>query len=696
MVEYWGVPQGIDLAQLVRRAHIQVVQAGTFGPQFYGLADDATVDRHWAGMPLIGVRENLAMVRELIAAVQEEGALFIGQMSISWHYGEHETGKGLFGAWDSIWQDDLLGPAPIADPISAQERLVDGEVRCWPIEGRPYHAYSGCLSNPDWTAVLKPMVKQAIDLGVDGLMVHHNFTTYCGCNHCRTELTRNYESTFESKFLRQLFGSDRLEEVEDLLNPIDGAGQELSAALINAKHRWEHVRRKLVFDEVFSAYGRRLKPDLKIGQWYHKYDFGPLDERSRLPDDLWAQDEDYLWYSQGGNKGLSRISHGYLADMGMPARFAYAAGSGRPFVINKYDYKRYRLSVAEAAANHAAAPAFHWGPQEEEGYILEEYTGPLIRYHGFLADHDHLIRGAVPYSQAAVVYPRRAETTGDVTDFSILKRMGRLLEDNHIAFELIIDRDLLKRAHDFELLIIAGIRFLTHDEVDHIKAYVIAGGKLIVAGDHAMADPVLAEIMGDSSRDRDPPTFADLCEMPESGSWCKSKIYGKGVVVSIPDGPWVPEPVEVGEGISVACYPLPEHDLFGQEFHRELTANLNPPMVTTLAPWWVRMRAWQVCLEDETIVLHWVNYHQDETSVCEVPIPVEPFDVTVVIPVGYNLKHVDWNYPEMCSSVRLSVVVQDGRATFTVPGLIVYGLSVLRLVNGERALESEDKEEVVL
>ncbi|MBT5872888.1 MAG: hypothetical protein HOH43_05665, partial [Candidatus Latescibacteria bacterium] len=686
----------IDLVRLVRQARIQVVQAGTFGPQFYGLADDATVDRRWVGMPLTGVRENLTMVKELIADIQAEGAQFIGQMSISWHYGDHETGKGLFGAWDSIWQDDLLGPAPIADPISAQERLVDGEVRCWPIEGRPYRAYSGCLSNPDWTAVLKPMVKHAIDLGVDGLMVHHNFTTYCGCDHCRSELIRNYESTFKSEALKQLFGSDRLEGVEDLLTPIDEQNPEPSASLIDAKQRWEHRRRKLVFDEVFSSYGRSLKPDLKIGQWYHKYDFGPVDERSRLPDDLWAKDEDYLWYSQGGNKGISRISHGYLADMGMPARFAYAAGSGRPFVINKYDYKRYRLSIAEAAANHAAAPAFHWGPQEEEDYILDEYTGPLIRYHRFLADHDRLIRGSVPYSQAAVVYPRRAETTGDISDFSTLKRIGRLLEDDHIPFEMIIDRDLIDRAHHFELVILAGLRYLTRDEVDHIRAYVFAGGKLLIAGNCAMADPVLAEMAADLPRDNDPPTFADLCRLPEPGSWCKSTIYGRGVVVSIPEGPWVPDTIDVGHGIILPCYPLPKNDLFGHEFHRELNVLLNPPIVTTSAPWWVRMRAWRTSLENETIVFHWVNYRQDEKSDCEVPIPVEPFDVTVAIPSSYELEYVEWCYPEMGASVRLSVDVRDGRATFRVPGLVVYGLSVLYIVGGESAMESEDKEEVVL
>ena len=37
------VPQRLDLVEHVRRGRLQVVQTGTFGPQFYGLADDPEV-----------------------------------------------------------------------------------------------------------------------------------------------------------------------------------------------------------------------------------------------------------------------------------------------------------------------------------------------------------------------------------------------------------------------------------------------------------------------------------------------------------------------------------------------------------------------------------------------------------------------------------------------------------------------------
>ena len=36
MAEFWVVPREFDLAEHARRAQLQLVQAGTFGPMFYG------------------------------------------------------------------------------------------------------------------------------------------------------------------------------------------------------------------------------------------------------------------------------------------------------------------------------------------------------------------------------------------------------------------------------------------------------------------------------------------------------------------------------------------------------------------------------------------------------------------------------------------------------------------------------------
>ena len=113
IIEYWVMPQGPELVEHVRRARVQVVQTGNFGPLFYGLADDPEMDRFAVGMPLVGIRENLAHAAELIPRIQEAGARVIGQLSMSWHYGDHEKRQGLFGSWERIWTDDLLGESAL-------------------------------------------------------------------------------------------------------------------------------------------------------------------------------------------------------------------------------------------------------------------------------------------------------------------------------------------------------------------------------------------------------------------------------------------------------------------------------------------------------------------------------------------------------------------------------------------------------
>ncbi|MBI2504686.1 MAG: hypothetical protein HYW07_15810 [Candidatus Latescibacteria bacterium] len=431
MVEYWGIPLHLDLVEHTRRARLQVLQIGDFGPMFYGLADDPHVDRHWVAMPLVGVRENLAYVAELFPRLHEAGARIVAQLSLSWNYGDHETRKGLWSSWENIWTPDLLGPAPCASPGEAMEQVAGGALRSWPIPDRPYRTYSGCCCNPHWRAMLQAMVHQALSLGVDGFMAHHNFTSFCRCSYCRARILPVLGEKFSDAELKTLYGSADLAQVEDLLAPLATCPAPLRQRWDLEVQRDVHLRRKELFDELFLDFARARKPDLLLSQWYHKYDFGPNDERSLLPTPLWARDEDYIWYSQGGHKGRSAIAKGYLADMGLPSRFTHAAGNGRPFIINKYDSRRLRLSIAEAAAHGGASLAYHLPEISEAGIGRDEYYGPIIRYHRFLAERDALYHPARPYSQLALVYPRRAELEAEAESLDALKRLGRLLEDDH-------------------------------------------------------------------------------------------------------------------------------------------------------------------------------------------------------------------------------------------------------------------------
>jgi len=657
MVEYWGIPLHLDLVEHTRRARLQVLQIGDFGPMFWGMADDPQVPRHWVSMPLVGVRENLAHVDDLFPHLHEAGARIVAQFSMSWHYGDHETGKGLWSSWESIWTPDLLGPAPCASPSDAMEQVAGGALRCWPIPDRPYRTYSGCCCNPHWRAILIAMVDKALSLGVDGFMAHHNFTSFCRCQYCRARMIPLLGAKFRGADLEALYGEADPAKVADLLSPLSSCPAPLRQRWDLEVQRDVQLRRKELFDEVLVDHARAIKPDLLLSQWYHKYDFGPHDERSLLPTALWAKDEDYIWYSQGGHKGRSNIAKGYLADMGLPARFTHAAGHGRPFVINKYDSRRLRLSIAEAAAHGGASLAFHL-PEIGEGNISrEEYYGPLTRYHRFLADRDPLYHPATPYSQFALVYPRRAELESEPESIDPLKRLGRVLEDDHWLFDLITDEQLMERGGGYQALILPGVARLSREEVEWLEAYVEKGGTVLFTGE-------TGALLPDG--------------IPFSNSLLTTWKKGRAKTLYLETGPWKPVPTEIAPGIEMPVFPLPEHDEYARQFRGQWRQLCGPSWLRTDAPWYVRTRAWKPD-QVQALVIHWVNYHQDEQSLIEVPLPTGPLHAELRLPAGPEVERVEWHYPEMREPLILTHTCAHHRVSFTIPSLIVYGLSVIHL-----------------
>ena len=92
----------------------------------------------------------------------------------------------------------------------------------------------------------------------------------------------------------------------------------------------------------------------------------------------------------------------------------------------------------------------------------------------------------------------------------------------------------------------------------------------------------------------------------------------------------------------------------------------------------MRVRAWR----PETVsalVVHWINYLQDEEAAIEVPIPIGPVRATCRVPDGVVVDRIEWLYPEMRGPVALDYELGGGQVGFEIPRLIVYGMSVLHL-----------------
>ena len=102
------------------------------------------------------------------------------------------------------------------------------------------------------------------------------------------------------------------------------------------------------------------------------------------------------------------------------------------------------------------------------------------------------------------------------------------------------------------------------------------------------------------------------------------------------------------------------------------------PRLVTDAPWFVRVRAW--CPRGvDAVVIHWINYQQDEEAAFEIPSPVGPLQAECEIPGGFQAERIEWHYPEMREPVVLEHVNCGPNVRFAIPRLIVYGMSVLYL-----------------
>jgi hypothetical protein len=70
---------------------------------------------------------------------------------------------------------------------------------------------------------------------------------------------------------------------------------------------------------------------------------------------------------------------------------------------------------------------------------------------------------------------------------------------------------------------------------------------------------------------------------------------------------------------------------------------------------------------------------EGEEAAIEIPIPMGPIRADLLLPDGTEVDRVEWVYPEMKEPLALAHEVVDGRVSFEIPRLIVYGISVIRL-----------------
>ncbi|HUF60795.1 MAG TPA: hypothetical protein VMN36_01860 [Verrucomicrobiales bacterium] len=444
MTAHWdayGDPVYLDF---IAEARPELVQAGFYGAHFYSLAHTPEFGGYPAHFPVRGLTEGAEWFGRLNEALHARGAKVVGHFNVEFLIGDPESPegpRGFFKWYREDWDESLLGPKPVEDPVDLLEKQADGS----PIVNRSYaiggmNEYWACLRNPAWRQVLTAWVRRGVALGVDGYIVNYFYRHDCVCPHCQRAFRDYLTKRFSSVELRERFG------VEDLAGHtfpeiVSWHDPEQSTPLRLEMLRFSQVSNKEVFDEVFVRFGRSLKPGLILAQWNHLGDFSAIsgDERCLLPDSLWGRDETYLWYSTGGAANFTDLKNGFLGDATLQARYIRGAFRDKPFTLGKYEATRVRTAIAELAANGGAPMGFY------TRFTDPEARREIVRYYGFLRRYEELYRGNMPHAEAVFLYPRNAVHRGELEALQAFREEGRALLGDHVLFAVLPD-DALDRA----------------------------------------------------------------------------------------------------------------------------------------------------------------------------------------------------------------------------------------------------------
>src|SRR5207248_6712950 len=105
----------------------------------------------------------------------------------------------------------------------------------------------------------------------------------------------------------------------------------------------------------------------------------------------------------------------------------------KPFTLGKYENTRIRVAIAELAANGGAPMGFYTDFRDPEA------RREIVRYYGFLRQHESLYRANRSYAEVLLLFPRSRVHDGDVAAVGRFKEIGRRLLDGHVLFDILPD-----------------------------------------------------------------------------------------------------------------------------------------------------------------------------------------------------------------------------------------------------------------
>ncbi|HYM12966.1 MAG TPA: hypothetical protein VEU62_19665 [Bryobacterales bacterium] len=634
--EYWYKEREItyQILDAVRQVRPDVLHASLFGPELLGALPTGGQVVGVTPMSPRGVttlREYLAWWKKVIDEAHRLGIKVQATFSMTLGYDTKAGDRGWFKYYKDLWETDVLGPRPVADPAELMQRdrlgrplLATGGMK--PDE----YAFAGCPNNPYWRQLMKQFVKAGIKAGFDGFMVQLNYRFDCLCPYCQQAFRRYLAANHSPQCLRDRLGIS--DPATALLDTTRGRAPDLVPAGAQENDQpgplemeaWQFTSESLrqALEEVFLGYGRSLKPDLLVSSWMHHRGFlvpgvdykreglNPFNERILLPPERWGRGEDYIWYCVAPPK--SNLREHNASDISLSAKFVYAMGGGKPFLIAKYDYVRPRLTLAEAWAQGGIGLALD----------RSESQDVLAPYFAFVHRHRDLYHPCEPYTELGLLFARRSMYRCDTSFLPALDRFARALLDGHGLFDVLIDQHLDRIAlRRYRAVLLPVTTYLSPAERKQLEAYREAGGFLLVAG--ARREP-----------GQPAPALAERVALTPEGA----------------------------DAATLAAF---------------IRRTVGEPLSGCDAPWTVQMTVWRQP-QARRLIVHLVNYDRDESVASqENPRATSPIRVRLNLPSGARLAGVRFVTPEQPDPQTLRAVATNGQALFQTPAFLVYGVAIV-------------------
>ncbi len=185
MVAHWDRYGDPGYLTFIREAQPEVAQVGFYGAHFWSLGHTPQFGGYPAHFPVRGLDELGDWFENLNARLHQSSVKVVGHFNVEFLVGDPDGPggpTGFFKFYRDLWDEEALGPRPVADPVSLLEKNADGS----PIRARTYaiggmNEHWACLRNPDWQAVMKSWVRQGIRRGLDGFIINYFYRHDCLC-----------------------------------------------------------------------------------------------------------------------------------------------------------------------------------------------------------------------------------------------------------------------------------------------------------------------------------------------------------------------------------------------------------------------------------------------------------------------------------------------------------------------------------